>query len=282
MQTSDDPYPRMYAAAVVDAIDGLRLPRYGLGNYLEPRPALRPTPAEADTIKNLGRAGSRLIGFSRTNLFKRLESGGPAFLQSVERHVLRNFVFLHALEQGLAVPIGEQDVKDFDTQFADADELDEEIEAVGVRSEADYQRIAAELYGRFASDWRSRFDWLRADLFRAELARDLLHDAQALIAVLERSGRWDPARDRKLLASGAADAGRASHTTSCWCSPSTRIRPNIWRTNCNASVSPGSKGSRPRRQIRRARRGGSAPGRTGRRRSRRGRGSCGCWWRRTC
>nr|MBA3451136.1 NgoFVII family restriction endonuclease [Chloroflexia bacterium] len=197
---SDDPYPRMYAAAVVDAIDGLRLPRYGLGNYLEPKPTVRPTAAEANTIKNLGRAGGRLIGFSRTNLFKRLESGGPAFLQSVERHIQRNFVFLHALEQGLAVPIGQQDVTDFDTQFADADELDEGIAAVGLRSEDDYRLVAAELYERFAGDWRGRFSWLRADLFRAELGRDLLHDAWTLIGVLERCGRWDPARDRKLLA----------------------------------------------------------------------------------
>lgn len=35
------------------------------------------------------------MGFCRVNLFKRLESGGPAFLQSVERHVLRNFVVLY-------------------------------------------------------------------------------------------------------------------------------------------------------------------------------------------
>ena len=41
------------------------------------------------------------MGFCRTNLFKRLESSGQAFLQSVERHVLRNFIFLHAIEHDL-------------------------------------------------------------------------------------------------------------------------------------------------------------------------------------
>ena len=34
------------------------------------------------------------------NLFKRLESAGPAFLLSIERHILRNFIVFHAIEQG--------------------------------------------------------------------------------------------------------------------------------------------------------------------------------------
>ena len=38
------------------------------------------------------------MGFSRTNLFKRLESSGEAFLLSVKRHILRNFIFVHAIE----------------------------------------------------------------------------------------------------------------------------------------------------------------------------------------
>jgi hypothetical protein len=46
------------------------------------------------------------MGFCRTNLFKRLESSGQAFIQSVERHILRNYVYLHALENDLPLPIG--------------------------------------------------------------------------------------------------------------------------------------------------------------------------------
>ena len=67
-----------------------------------------PTEAEAKELAKLSRAGKRLMGFCRTNLFKRLESGGPAFIQSLERHVLRNFVFLHAIENDLPLPIGTQ------------------------------------------------------------------------------------------------------------------------------------------------------------------------------
>ena len=37
------------------------------------------------------------MGICRTNLFKRLESSGQALIQSIERHILRNFVYLHAI-----------------------------------------------------------------------------------------------------------------------------------------------------------------------------------------
>ena len=61
------------------------------------------------------------MGFCRTNLFKRLESSGSAFLQSVERHVLRNYVFLHALKNGLPLPLGTQDAEMLDSRFTDKD-----------------------------------------------------------------------------------------------------------------------------------------------------------------
>ena len=61
------------------------------------------------------------MGFCRTNLFKRLESGGPAFLQSLERHVLRNFIFLHALENDLPLPIGPQSAEFMDASLGDRD-----------------------------------------------------------------------------------------------------------------------------------------------------------------
>ncbi len=84
----DDQYAALYSVPVVDAINKLKLPRYGLGNYIHEKPHEPPTPAEAKVIADLSRAGKRLMGFCRTNLFKRLESSGQAFLQSVERHIL--------------------------------------------------------------------------------------------------------------------------------------------------------------------------------------------------
>jgi hypothetical protein len=108
-QNSNDQYARLYAPDVVAAINTLNLPRYGLANYVAATPHKSPTPAEAKQLQDLSRAGKRLMGFCRTNLFKRLESSGEAFQQSIERHILRNHIFLHAIENTLPLPLGTQD-----------------------------------------------------------------------------------------------------------------------------------------------------------------------------
>ena len=61
------------------------------------------------------------MGFCRTNLFKRLESSGQAFIQSVERHILRNYVYLHALENGRPCPSARRTPAALDARFTDAD-----------------------------------------------------------------------------------------------------------------------------------------------------------------
>ena len=117
----NDQYAKLYSQKVVDIVKDLHLPRYGLGNYVLDNPEMPPTKEEGRRVDDLSRAGKRLIGFCRTNLFKRLESSGAAFLQSVERHVLRNYVFLHAIRNGLPLPLGTQDAEMLDSRFTDGD-----------------------------------------------------------------------------------------------------------------------------------------------------------------
>ena len=105
-QSPDDPYARLYAPEIVSAVNRLNLPRYGLANYVAATPHKPPSPTEAKQLQDLSRAGKRLMGFCRTNLFKRLESSGAAFQLSIERHILRNHVFLHAIEKGFATAAG--------------------------------------------------------------------------------------------------------------------------------------------------------------------------------
>ena len=203
-----DTYAHLYSNHVVTTIEQLALPRYGLGNYVAPASVSHPSKADQERLDNLSRAGQRLMGFSRTNLFKRLESGGPAFIQSVDRHILRNYVFLHALEHGLDLPIGTQDPNLLDPNQTDADAVagnDEDQafqpESVTLKTtggEADYRLRAAEIYAQYQSTAKRRFSWLKPTLFDASLRRDLLADAQALLAVLEQAGEWDPRRDEKL------------------------------------------------------------------------------------
>ncbi len=210
-RSAEDQYARLYDDSVVDTINHLHLPRYGLANYIAPSPDEAPTRAESAQLGNLSRAGPRLKGFCRTNLFKRLESSGQAFLLSVERHILRNCVFLHALENGLDVPIGTQDAELLDPRLNDADDplwADDEDdggpagEDVGrpVASAESFAQHAAQVYQRYAGPLRKRFRWLRPALFVPALAQHLRDDINALLNVLQRSGPWDADRDAKLRA----------------------------------------------------------------------------------
>ena len=52
-QDPDDQYARLYSDQVVDTINDLALPRYGLGNYIAPDPDHPPTPAEQRQLQDL-------------------------------------------------------------------------------------------------------------------------------------------------------------------------------------------------------------------------------------
>ena len=209
----DAQYAQLFADDVVNAINGLKLPRYGLGNYERPSPSPPPTDAEARILADLSHAGKRLMGFCRTNLFKRLESSGHSFFLSVERHALRNFVFLHAIENGLPLPIGTTDAGLLDTQSFDKDadgivgdffdtedgqEEDEQSQAMALRSEDEFRQRAAEVYRLYAGRYKRRFRWLAAHHFKTELGKDLAADAATLRQLLVQFGEWRAARDAKL------------------------------------------------------------------------------------
>jgi len=213
-----DQYARLYGLGVVTAINGLNLPRYGLANYVAATPHKPPTPAEAKQLADLSRAGKRLMGFCRTNLFKRLESSGQAFQQSVERHILRNHVYLHAIEKSLPLPIGTQDVGLLDTGNYDED-IDDESAAAELfddddgdgkssngsvlRTDGDFKSRAAEVYQQYLTKFKTRFRWVRSDLFVPSLGKDLAGDAANLIGVLKQCGDWKSEADAKLNALAA-------------------------------------------------------------------------------
>ena len=198
----NDQYAKLYAPAVVDLINHLDLPRYGLGNFVLEKPKATPTTEEDDLLADLSVAGNRLMGFCRTNLFKRLESSGNAFLLSVERHILRNFICLHAVENGLELPIGTQDAGVLDTRANDSDEdgLFQGTSDGPLRSEKNFRELAAQIYGLYAVAHRSRFGWIRPLFFKKELGDSLLRDSRALLKIFDRCDSWDPKKDTKLKA----------------------------------------------------------------------------------
>jgi SNF2 family DNA or RNA helicase len=210
-KNSKDYYARLYSPDVVSTINALHLPRYGLGNYIIPTPDTPPTQNEDKALKNLSRAGKRLMGFCRTNLFKRLESSGEAFVQSVERHILRNYVYLYAIENDKDLPIGTQDSGLLDARITD-DDLDPsqdmfeddlgpmpgEERSPNQQTPDDFKRRAAEVYAQYQAQGKKRFGWLRPDLFDDVLAENLRADIEALFTILAKCGKWDPQHDAKL------------------------------------------------------------------------------------
>ncbi len=202
-----DQYAQLYSADVVDRIGNLTLARYGLALYLKEASYPAPSAEDAIIMENLGRAGKRLIGFCRTNLFKRLESSGASFLLSVRRHIARNYLFIHALETGQPIPIGAQDNSLFSTQSHDADtdptliaddEDDAPISDVTASSLAEFAQVGASAYDKLLSSPPRRLKWLDANQFKPELATALRADAVSLYEVLRTVMAWNPALDQKL------------------------------------------------------------------------------------
>lgn len=214
----DDQYARLYSDEVVDAVNDLTLPRYGLGNYVDARKRANGSRSEITTLDNLAKAGSRLKGFSRTNLFKRLESSGQVFLDSVERHILRNYVFLYAMENNLPFPIGTQDVTLLDSRENDEDveqqyffdepsqdempeEMLDQVDAYVTRKHLidpdEYKRKAAEIYNAYITQYKRRFDWISSEFFTDRLKVELQQDADRMLHVLNICGEWDWRKDTK-------------------------------------------------------------------------------------
>jgi hypothetical protein len=218
-QIPTDQYARLYSNRVVDLINGLSLPRYGLGNYISEDAEQSDSIEEERQLSNLSRAGKRLMGFCRTNLFKRLESSGQAFLQSVDRHILRNYVYIYAIDNNLPIPIGTQSAELLDASANDEDtDLPEPIQAVmdyDDESDAEgndqggkalihpyteewYAERARQLYEVYMGPQKKRFRWLRSELFTSDLRIELTKDAKELLQLLDEFGEWDPEHDMKL------------------------------------------------------------------------------------
>lgn len=216
-----DIYANLYSKDVVSIINGLELPRYGLQNYLTDKPTIKPSIDEDNLMENLSHAGKRLMGFCRTNLFKRLESSGYSFLLSLSRHILRNYVFVYAIQNHLPIPIGKNISQNLDDYLDDSDLDDDSGESNHLKlilKDETYLEQAAKLYKLFQSDeYKKRFDWIRSEFFLdfkktvtakdgskktvdVSLIKDLISDSNEIIKILKIGKGWNPVDDRKLNA----------------------------------------------------------------------------------
>ena len=161
----------------LDRINALKLPRYSLIDYIDPKARL--TPAEEQLKKDWDRAKGRLIGITRTHFYKRLSSCGYAYDVSLKRHLARNEMWIHAFENNLDLPTGTVIDEMFSDGEPDPDASDENYEALKARDPASVT-------------------WVRNDLFARNMVEDLRNDSDLIRSLIALYGAWDPQRDSKL------------------------------------------------------------------------------------
>ncbi|MFV9645296.1 MAG: helicase-related protein [Desulfobacterales bacterium] len=194
----DDQYARLYSKDVIELIDKMRFPRYGLGqdDYIKDKPEEQLESHEITIIENLSRAGVQLKGFARTNLFKRLESSGYAFMLSVSRQILRNYLFLYAIENKKPLPVGKQETAIIDDYlFSDSDDG---LEIGVMDTEKKYQESAGEFYQDLIQKHKKQYDWIRSIFFTKTLKEDLNNDNKLLLEIVNMNKKWEAEKDRKL------------------------------------------------------------------------------------
>ena len=208
----NDPYATLFTQNVVKTISKLNLARYGLKEYRRDNPDVKPTPEEAKVIKNLETAGTMLVGFVKSGLFKRLESCGFSFLTSIDRHILRNAVLVYALKNGLPIPIGAQDPALLDTAFNDRPDEDDFPHTDQCNADFSnrnwnwYLSKARDVYREMKSK-QHKYSWIRPDFFKSgtqgthNLQDALKSDSKKLIEIIfDEVPTWHTNDDRKLNA----------------------------------------------------------------------------------
>ena len=185
----DDPAAEMLSDTTLKAVAKLKRPRYSLHKYLTGA-----EPADDDErqlISDLRRAPrGTLDGFNRVMMFKRLSSSGPAFLLTLRRHLLRDGVFLHAVEQDRPIPVGPLDRAVWDLSSA--------TEEDGIFGDKETGLTPEQAYQQLVEHPPPRLRWLGPQHLNDDFVDDLTHDIDSIEKMLGRFGRWDQAADGKI------------------------------------------------------------------------------------
>ena len=200
-----DQYSRLYSAHMISLMEDLQLPRYGLNKYISATQAENASQYEKQLMENLSRAGQRMMGFCKSTFFKRIDSSGFAFLLTVYRHILRNCVYIYAIENKLPVPIGDENnlpddyMEDEDVSTSlFGNEVNPAIDAtLHIPTELDhYIKKAAEYYNIICN--KNNVAWLPSTYFKKTLKQQLKKDCETLLQMISFCGDWDQMADQKL------------------------------------------------------------------------------------
>ncbi len=200
-----DQFSRLYSDEMLDLMSELQLPRYGLSNYLSEARIEEAQPHEKQIFDNLSRAGARMMGFCKSTFFKRMDSSGFSFLMTLYRHIVRNAVFIYALENKLDLPIGDENPiygelpEDMEGFFVEEDGVEEGDVARTLQIPTDmehYMKKAKAYYNVLVS--KNNVTWVDPKYFKRTLKQHLKADSLQIIKMVELCGKWKPEEDKKL------------------------------------------------------------------------------------
>ena len=201
---SGDQYSRLYSDEMIGMMENLQLPRYGLSHYEDTGKTASASQADKQLLENLSRAGQRMMGFCKSTFFKRMDSSGFSFLLTLYRHILRNAVFIYAIENKLPLPIGDENalpdefIEDSDTNDIFSDGNEEEI-LCDIDIPTDmivYMEKARNYYNVLLA--KNNVRWIDSSYFKRTLKTHLNKDCNQLIEMIQLCGKWNPQADQKL------------------------------------------------------------------------------------
>ena len=205
-----DQFSRLYSSEMIELIESLNLPRYGLINYYDESKATGITKQEQLIIDNLSKAGKRMMGFCKSTFFKRIDSSGFSFLLTVYRHILRNAVFIYAIDNKLPLPIGDENnlpeeyMEDEDTNetLFDNENNNEVIcesgQEIVFPTDMKVYMSKAKVYYDIISH-KNNLSWINHKYFKRTLKQQLNKDCSTLIDMLKLCGNWNADNDQKLI-----------------------------------------------------------------------------------
>lgn len=205
-----DQYSRLYSEEIIETMRALKLPRYGLSKYIDEKKVEEAGKADKQLLQNLSRAGQRMMGFCMSTFFKRIDSSGYAFLLTIYRHILRNMVFIYAIDNKLKLPISDENALPDD--FMDDDDqnkisgmsardgiIREENGVVSISTDANlYMTLAKSHYEMIAQKTGGSVKKLDSSYFKRSLKQQLKKDCEVLFRILEMCGPWSVEEDQKL------------------------------------------------------------------------------------
>lgn len=208
--TAGDQYSRLYNEDMISVMKELKLPRYGLSKYIDEKTLEEASKIDKQYLQNLSRAGARMMGFCMSTFFKRIDSCGYSFMLTLYRHILRNMVFIYAIENKLKLPISDENALPDD--FMDDDDqnqipgmtteeriLKEEDGMITVSTDPNlYMKVAQSYYELIAQKGTGSVKRLDSAYFKRSLKQQLKKDCDTLFKMIEMCGVWNAKDDQKL------------------------------------------------------------------------------------